>query len=184
MANPNNADYVGVGKPAAVGAVFSAPTGSAAPIDASSALDAAFENWGYISEDGITNTIDSDSEEIKAFGGTVVRKLKTSRDETFTFSGIEENATVLKDQYGEDNVVVDGNAIKVTHNDAELPNKSWIFNIVLSATRIKRIYVPIGQITELGEVKYNGSDPVGREVTMSALPDAQGNTAYEWIEEV
>ena len=52
----NDATKVSVGKPAVDGAVFSAPIGTALPTSTSAALNAAFANLGYVSEDGVTNS--------------------------------------------------------------------------------------------------------------------------------
>ena len=53
---PNNAQNVSVAKPKVGGAIFVAPLGTDLPTDATTALDAAFQNVGYISEDGLTNS--------------------------------------------------------------------------------------------------------------------------------
>lgn len=53
---PNNAQNVSVAKPKVGGAVFVAPVGTDLPTDATTALNAAYQNVGYISEDGVVNT--------------------------------------------------------------------------------------------------------------------------------
>ena len=50
----NNTANVAAGKPRVNGAIFVAPVGSTLPTDASTVLDAAFINLGFISDDGVT----------------------------------------------------------------------------------------------------------------------------------
>ena len=59
-----NAANVSVGKPMVIGGLYAAPTSTPTPSDATSALNEAFVNLGYLSDDGITNTVESDSEDI------------------------------------------------------------------------------------------------------------------------
>ena len=76
---PNLATNVTVGKPKASGGVYSAPTGTALPTDATTALNAAFTSLGYCSDDGLTNSIELENAEIKAWGGDTVLTVRTSR---------------------------------------------------------------------------------------------------------
>ena len=51
-----NATLVGVAKPAAGGAVYRAPLGTALPTSTDAELNEAFKSLGYISDDGLTNS--------------------------------------------------------------------------------------------------------------------------------
>ena len=51
-----NAALVGVAKPAAGGAVYRAPLGTALPTSTDAELNEAFKSLGYISDDGLTNS--------------------------------------------------------------------------------------------------------------------------------
>ena len=57
----------------------------------------------------------------------------------------------------------------------------YVYEVALTGNRVKRIVVPNAQITEVGDVTYVDGEPIGYEVTVSAYPDASGNTAYEYI---
>lgn len=178
----NNTQLVSAGKPLVSGAINAAPIGTTAPTGTTSELDAKFVKLGYVSEEGLTNAVETDSDGVKAWGGATVLNIRTSRDETFAWTFIQAmDPDVLKEVYGEKNVTDNAGEIAVKHNDLELSPRVWVFEILLTGGRLKRIVVPSGTITEVGDVVYKDGDPIGYEVTMHAAPDAEGNTAYEYI---
>lgn len=182
MQDPSN---VYTAKPNAAGAVWTAKPGTAVPTGAVAALAADFKSLGYVSEDGIVNQIETDSETLTAFGGDAVGEVQTSRKETFTFTPIETNQHSIAEQYGDDNVTVDdkGN-LAIVHNGKERVEKPYVFEFLLSPTKVERIVVPKGKITEVGETTYATGEAIGAELTLSALQDAAGNTAYAYIAEI
>lgn len=183
MAN-NNAANVAMGKPKAGGAIFRAVgTIAEIPTTATAALGAEFKNLGYASEDGLTNAVSTDSTSIKDWSGQEVLKEQTSREESFKFTLIETNAETLNAIYGEENVSVVTDSIAVIHNGAERVYAAYVFEILLGSGRVKRIFVPRGMITEVGDITYKNGEPIGYEVTVSAMPDTEGNTAYSYIAE-
>ena len=67
-----DAQNVSTSKPKVGGAIARAPLGTALPTDATTALNTAFKQLGYISEDGITNGNSPETDVIKAWGGDTV----------------------------------------------------------------------------------------------------------------
>lgn len=180
--NSLNAKNVSVGKPVATGAVWLAPIGTALPTTASEQLNSAFESVGYVSEDGVTNEVETDKEEIKAWGGDIVATPQTSYSEKFTLTLIETRATTLKVVYGDANVEVDSKGtIKVKHNSTEKTPIVMVIEVLLSDNRIKRIVVPNCKLSEIGEIAYKDDEAIGYECTFQALPDSDNNTSYEYI---
>lgn len=178
----NNASNVSFGKPKATGAVFVAPAGTTLPTDATTALNAAFKGLGYVSEDGLVNSVETDTENVNAWGGDLVLVGQTTFMETFMVNLIETNPEALKVYYGEDNVTVNGDSITITQNSAQLPNVSVVFEIVLTGGRIKRIVVPNAQIVDRrGEITYVDGEPIAYPVLFQAYPDANGNSHTEYI---
>jgi len=179
-----NATNVTVGKPKVGGAVHWAPLGSTLPTDATTALDPAFVDLGYVSEDGLVNNNSPESDTVKAWGGDTVLSLQTDRPDTFALTLIEAmNQNVLKAIYGASNVTVDSDGnISVKATAQDMPSGSWVFDMILKGGRAKRIVVPNGTISELGEITYKDDEAVGYNITITDVPDTTGVYHYEYIE--
>ena len=179
----NDADNVSFGKPKSTGAVYVAPYGTTLPTNAHVALNAAFKGLGYVSEDGLVNSVETDTENVTAWGGDLVLVGQTSFTEMFTVNLIETNAEALKVYYGEDNVVEEGNgSLTVTQNSDMLPNVSVVFELVMTGGRIKRIVVPNAQIADRsGEITYVDGEAIAYPAMFVAYPDANGDTHKEYI---
>lgn len=179
----SNVSNVSTAKPNVGGAAYTAPLGTTLPTDASTTLAATFKPLGYLSEDALVNTNTPDSDSIKAWGGDIVASVQSSKEDTFQFTLIESlNVDVLKEVYGKDNVTGDlKTGIKILANSKEYDNHILVFDMILKGGVFKRIVIPSGVISEIGDITYGDEDAIGYEITLTALPDADGNTHYEYI---
>lgn len=182
----NTAANVSVGKPQAAGGVYAGPVNAnATPTSALTALDQSLVGLGYVSDEGLTNSIEMETTDIFAWGGDRVLSVRVSRAESFSWTFIESlNEAVLAQVYGPDNVKTVAGELVVIHNSDELPNQLYVFEILMTGNKVKRIVVPDSKITETGDVVYVDGEPVGYTVTLACNPDASGNTVYEYIAEI
>lgn len=181
----NTAGNVSAGKPALNGAVYRAASGTTLPTDATTALSADFKCLGYCGEDGLVNSNSPSTTDIKAWGGDTVLSIQEEKTDTFQVTLLEVlNADVLKAVYGSTNVSGTlSTGVTITANAKEAEEGVWAVDMLLNSNTVKRIVIPKGKITEIGDITYSDSDPIGYEVTITALPDASGNTHYEYIKQ-
>lgn len=163
-ANPAKADY---------------PTDAAAQPKSSLNLAAA----GFISEDGVSKTIDRSTDKIKDWNGDTM--IVTQSDHSVTISATfceAANAEVLKMIAGDENVEVNGGNIVVADTADELPHRCLWIDIRGSATAKVRLFVPDAQVTEVGDVTYVKGDVIKYEVTFECFSDEDGKKLIQFIE--
>lgn len=172
------AKNVSAAKPKVGGAVFYAPLGTALPTSVSDTLDDAFVELGHVSEDGVTNEIGVETEDIKAWGGETVLTTQTEKTDTFAFTLIETlKESVLAFVHGQGNVTKNSSTglitVAVTADEAE--EVVLVIDMILRNGALKRVVIPDCKLSELGEIVYKDDEATGFECTMTALQYAFGD---------
>lgn len=179
----DNKTMVTVGMPKTGGAVFRAPVGTTLPTNAYGTLASGFIDMGTISEDGVTNSNERTVEEIKDWAGNTVLSPQTEKKDTFGLSFLDsKDINVLQALYHPDNVsgtLETGITVKV--NAKELETYSWVIDMVTTDRDPKRLVIPKGKITEIGEISYKSGEAVLFESTITAYPDENEQTHYEYL---
>lgn len=162
------------------GAVSVGPTTAAAPTGTSGVLT-GFVDLGYVSDAGVTEGRSRDTNEIHAWqGGALVRTLVTSGSLTFQFVLLETKADTVKLFYGAviTSTAADGSFVVVPTNTGG--RQSFVLDVIDGAELI-RVYVPQGEVTEVGDRVYVNSDPIGYDCTLTAYADpVLGANAKVW----
>lgn len=187
----NDSTNVSVMKGDATGYAFRAPKGTTIPADpAVRNLDPAFKGLGYINSDGIVNAFSSDSDEQQDLNGTTVVTMKTSFSETFQFVLMERNEESLKTFFGSSNVsklaeksqTGKGDIHLVKHNANFDSLDVYVFRMITgedeSSIEYTDVCIPLGKVTDRGDITMSGTALYTLDVTVSCQPDASGNTAY------
>ena len=60
--------------------------------------------------------------------------------------------------------------------------KAWVVELILNGV-LKRVVVPKAKITKMDDIVYADEEALGYDITITATPDKDGNTHYEYIKE-
>lgn len=147
-----------------------------APTDTSTALNAAFIDMGYVSEDGVSLTMPStgDTTPIKAWqGGATVRILRSATTDSpqLKLRLIETKSDVIKTVFGvtvtqavaEGSFVLNATAIRT-------PFRAVLH--VIDGAELIRIYAPAAAVADIGEIKFANQEAIGYEITLDLQYDA------------
>lgn len=187
MTDRNN---VMTGTPRVGGYLFRAPLGTPLPTDASTPLDAAYIDQGYVSEDGVERAVTKAYEAIRDMGGTEVLKTRTEIGVAVTLALLETlNAETAKSVYGEDAVSVTpadgshGTQVAIAYAGEEVDNSVWVLDLAL-AGKLKRHVWPNTQLaTEDETVTLNSSTADMLPVSLTLYPDESGKYYYTYSDD-
>jgi len=179
--NENNKDYVSAGKPKVGGAIFWAPAGTPVPTSATEELDAAFENLGYVSADGLSDAVTRGITEERDWSGSVINSEISEYSDKYKYKLLEAtNPEVLKHAFGSENV--SGTLEKGLHLKVGpvLPGVCALVVDTIHKGYMRRQVVQAGQVTEIGEIKYVSNASLGYEITLSAYTGSDGYSHHEY----
>jgi hypothetical protein len=141
-------------------AISMAPVGAPEPVDADARLDAAFADLGYVSEDGVTETRERSTEQLRAWqNAAVVRESVTEATLRYQFVLIETKRETVEAYYGETVDPGDGSIPIIPANTGG----RHAFVIDVSDDFI-RAWLPTAEVTEVGDQVYANGQPIGYEV--------------------
>lgn len=162
----------------ATGKVYGGVTGTPLPTTAAASLNAAFKDLGYVSDGGVTQKINQSTNDIKAWGGSTVRRVQTDHTVTYDLVLIETNPDAVAAYYGTANFDDTLNRIELV--SAMNERKSWIVDVV-DGINLVRVVIPDGEVTAHADVVFKTGEAIGYGLTITAYEDAAGVKAYEYL---
>lgn len=178
-----DASKITTGKRKTAGGIYCAPANTTLPTDAATALASAFKELGYVAEDGVVNSISRETTDVKEWGGDVVDTIITGQTDAFKFKLMESvNVDTLKAVFGASNVTESSGAITVTVKSDNPTSYVWVIDMAIKNNRMKRIVIPDGKITALGDISYKSTEMTMYDVTLSCAYDSTiGGTHKEYV---
>lgn len=178
----NDSTMVSLGKFKVGGYAYWAPAGTTLPTDSATALAAEYKLLGYLSEDGLTNTTDTDTAEIKDANGATVMKIITSYAESYQFALLEVlRAEAAKLRYNSDAVTGNDKSMTIKHQMPSDEDFVLVFEIAMSGDVKDRLVIGNATRAEFGDRQVHAGDPQVYDITVSANDMGNGVTAIEYI---
>ena len=151
------------------GMFYHAPAGTVLPTTATATLPATWKEVGYVSQDGLTVSINATTEGIKDWANRIVRMVVTDSDETAQASVITTTEETLATVLGEDNVAAAGGTITAGLSLATLPpEEAFLFRmkdgddmIIVGCTK--------GQVTSLENLSFQPGSAISWTPTITVL---------------
>lgn len=163
--------------PDVVGYAYRAPANADLPESTTDALPASAEDLGFVSEDGLAISTESDVEYIRDWNLDQVRALLTEHSATVTFQMISWTIASLKAWAGEDNVTETASEYVVRINSNMARPSAWIFNLKDNGVK-RRVVLPNAVVASQGELVLRKGEQTNLEVELSPLVDGKGEKIY------
>ncbi|QWF78702.1 phage tail tube protein [Amycolatopsis sp. CA-230715] len=173
------------------GALYVGPLGTTAPsATAMDAWNAAMKDLGYISDDGVVEGRDEDKEEFTPWqSATPIRSEITKSTQTYQATLWESKFDTISLYYrvGLDDMKQTGtgkDAVVSFVEEGKPARDLRAFGIdVIDGTYHRRIFLPMAEVSERGEVTYKSDTLIGYEVTITAYPGSDGFSALRVYKE-
>lgn len=153
--------------------VYVAPVGTTAPTDTTTAFSATWKAIGLMAEDGLTEGNANTTTTLFAWGGILIRNVKSKHVRTFKVIALEDNATLFAlINPGSSEALASG----VTTRTVKVPSTNpQAFALEFKDGAItKRILIPRAEITDVGDTKYSDTAIASHELTITVYPTAAG----------
>ena len=158
------------------GLAYAGPTTTAAPTSASATLDGGFVELGVVSDDGLVEDPNTSTVKINNMAGVTVRTLITETEFTFSLTLLQTDKNVLALYHGGSTVSWASGGAKIDVVKTTQNLKSFVFD-VLDGSDIVRIYIPSGEVTDVGPINYKADEAAGYQLTITAYPNSVSGVA-------
>lgn len=165
------------------GAVAVADVGVTPPTDARTALGSAWDDGGYVDENGISLAVTRNTTPIRDWSKSVVRNLLTEYNGAVNCNFLQADEFSAKRMFGDDNVTVTaasqshGTQMKVAIGSQLPPIKAFCFSMKDGDARV-RVFIPRGQFTDVNQIDFkpDAGNVIGG--TIATYDDGTGHSIY------
>lgn len=165
------------------GGGWAAPVGTAQPGNPEATPAAPWLALGAISEEGLTNGVEEDTNSFTPWGlSSPFRTVVSSSVRTFQLTVWETFRPIIRGLHNRlevaDLVPDEDGIVTYAESATQRPDRRAFIFDVYDGNTWERAYVPEGEITERSEVTYQQTEMTGYAWTISTYPDQAGNLVY------
>lgn len=154
----------------AAGDVYLAPTATAAPTNATTALNAAFVKYGYIDDSGPSFTPGLETSVITGWQSPYpLRTLVTARTLELAFNLLQMTEDAIKLAMGGGTWSGSSGARAFDPPAASDIDQRSVVIEGLDGAKVVRLYVPIAQVSSVGSITFTKSGASSVPITMSSI---------------
>lgn len=152
------------------------------PTNGTTGLDAGvYKEIGALTADGVTDATSQDFNDIFMWqGNALAASLPGEYTKTFQFAAMETNLITLGVQYSGSTIIQTAEGVTIAEKPPARDVRTWVFHGI-DGGRKQRIVVPLGQVSERGDVVWSSQDATVYEWTVKCFLDPSGNVAYRFI---
>jgi hypothetical protein len=153
------------------------------PTDPSTAINAAvYKEVGALTDEGLTDATSQDSNDIFMWqGNALAASIPGEFTKTFAFGAMETNLVTLGIQYAGSTITQTAYGVSIAEKAPVKDVRTWILHGISDSGKAQRVVVPLGQVSERGDVVWSSQEVTVYSWTIKAFPDASNNVAYRYI---
>jgi hypothetical protein len=178
----NDTTKIGFSKPRVVGTLYTAPRGTALPVDATSELSSDYVNLGHLSADGFSEPASlSAGSTIYADGKYPVDIATSELNKSFTMTLLQAiDQQVNRAVFGDSNVVETAEGFAVIENNRPAPACVFVIDRLVGKGALLRLVIPNGVLFRTGDIAHSTDNLMSYQITINALIDSLGNVVYRY----
>lgn len=165
---------VNIGVGLSTGMAYHAPVGTALPAYPGATLDAAWNEIGAVSEDGISYGINHSLTPLRNWAKQIERLMAADGDSTIKAPFMDTTAETLKTLFGEENVTVTaatathGDMISITVGPDTMPEAEAFLFLMKDGDDMIMVGTTRAHVTAVDDIKFGPKDAIIWTATISA----------------
>jgi len=153
------------------------------PTDPTTSINSAiYSEVGALTDEGVTDATSQDSTDIFMWqGNALAASIPGEVTKTFAFGAMETNLVTLGIQYAGSTITQTAYGVSIAEKAPVKDVRTWILHGISDSGKAQRVVVPLGQVSERGDVLWSSQETTVYAWTIKAFPDASNNVAYRYI---